>query len=98
MLFGLADFEDTWEHPLGLAADVRFVWHEFCHVLILAATGSTEFDFAHSAGDALAAIMGDPSSKLPVHWRGVTFPFVQLALRRHDREVEARVGLERYAL
>ena len=87
MLFGLADFEDTWEHPLGLAADVRFVWHEFCHVLILAATGSTEFDFAHSAGDALAAITGDPASNLPVHWRGVTFPFVPLALRRHDRDV-----------
>ena len=77
MLFGLADFEDTWKHPLGLVADVRFVWHEFCHVLILSATGSTEFDFAHSAGDALAAIMGDPASKLPEDWRGVTFPFVR---------------------
>lgn len=88
MLFGLADFADTWKHPLGLAADVRFVWHEFCHVLILAATGSTEFDFAHSAGDALAAIMCDPSSKLPARYRGVTFPFIQLPLRRHDRKVE----------
>ncbi|TYO67236.1 hypothetical protein FXV83_06350 [Bradyrhizobium hipponense] len=88
MLFGLADFADTWKNPLGLAADVRFVWHEFCHVLILAATGSTEFDFAHSAGDALAAINGDPSSKLPAPYRGVTFPFIQLPLRRHDRKVE----------
>jgi hypothetical protein len=88
MLFGLADFADTWKHPLGLAADVRFVWHEFCHVLILAATGSTEFDFAHSAGDALAAIMCDPSSKLPAACRGVTFPFIQLPLRRHNRKVE----------
>jgi hypothetical protein len=87
MLFGLADFADTWKNPLGLAADVRFVWHEFCHVLILASTGSTEFDFAHSAGDALGAIMRDPSSKLVDHWRGVTFPFIQLPLRRHDREV-----------
>ncbi len=87
MLFGLADFADTWKHPLGLAADVRFVWHEFCHVLILAATGSTEFNFAHSAGDALAAIMCDPSSKLPGAYRGVTFPFIQLPLRQHDRNV-----------
>jgi hypothetical protein len=92
MLFGLADSEDTWKNPLGLATDVRFVWHEFCHVLILAATGSTEFDFAHSAGDALAAIMSDPSSKLPAHWRGVTFPFVSLALRRHDRDVRRGWG------
>ncbi|MBR0845480.1 hypothetical protein JQ607_35275 [Bradyrhizobium liaoningense] len=92
MLFGLADFADTWRNPLGLVADVRFVWHEFCHVMILAATGSTEFDFAHSAGDALAAIMDDPSSKLNKRnddpCRGVTFPFIQLPLRRHDRRVE----------
>jgi hypothetical protein len=88
MLFGLADFADTWRNPLGLAADVRFVWHEFCHVLILAATGSTEFDFAHSAGDALAAIMDDPSSRLDHACRGVTFPFIQLPLRYHDRKVE----------
>jgi hypothetical protein len=87
MLFGLADFADSWRHPLGLAADVRFVWHEFCHVLILAATGSTEFNFAHSAGDALAAIMCDPSSRLPASYRGVTFPFIQLPLRQHDRKV-----------
>lgn len=92
MRFGLADHEDTWKNPLGLVADVRFVWHEFCHVLIFAATGSPEFGFAHSAGDALAAIMSDPSSKLPAHWRGVTFPFVQLAMRRHDRKVEAGWG------
>lgn len=92
MLFGLADFSDSWKHPLGLAADIRFVWHEFCHVLILAATGSTEFDFAHSAGDALGAIMSDPASKLPATWRGVTFPFVQLPLRRHDRKVEQGWG------
>jgi hypothetical protein len=92
MLFGLADFSDSWKHPLGLAADPRFVWHEFCHVLILAATGSTEFDFAHSAGDALGAIMCDPASKLPDTWRGVTFPFIQLPLRRHDRDVEQGWG------
>lgn len=92
MLFGLADFADTWNNPLGLVTDVRFVWHEFCHVLILAATGSTEFDFAHSAGDALAAIMCDPSSKLPAANRGVTFPFIQLPFRYHDRKVREGWG------
>ena len=57
-----------------------------------AATGSTEFGFAHSAGDALAAIMGDPASKLSADWRGITFPFVSLAMRRHDRKVEKGWG------
>ncbi|KYH02028.1 hypothetical protein SE91_29430 [Bradyrhizobium sp. DOA1] len=92
MLFGLADLADTWKHPLGLAADVRFVWHEFCHVLILAATGSTEFGFAHSAGDALGAIMCDPASKLRGRRRGVTYPYVQLPFRRHDRAVRRGWG------
>jgi len=91
MLFGLADFADTWKHPLGLAADAHFIWHEFSHVLILAATGSTEFGFAHSVGDGLAAVMSDPSSRLDGcndSCRGVTFPFVSLPMRRHDRDVE----------
>ncbi len=79
--------------PLGLAADPRWAWHEFGHVLSYAATGALEFHFAHSAGDALAAIVSDPDSKLAVdaHGRrdallsGLTFPWVKLA-RRHDRQ------------
>ena len=95
MLFGLGDLSDPWHAPLGLATDVRMVWHEFCHVLILAATGKTEFDFAHSAGDALAAIMCDPDSELAKRdsaCRGITFPFVWQPMRRHDRDVRRGWG------
>jgi hypothetical protein len=86
LLFGLGDLTDD-RFPLGMAADPRWMWHEFCHILLLASTGSTEFGFAHSAGDALAAIMSDPESRLGrdhPHTRGVTFPFVATP-RRHDR-------------
>ncbi|MBV8455963.1 MAG: hypothetical protein JO122_05045 [Acetobacteraceae bacterium] len=76
--------------PLGIASDVRIVWHEFCHALIAAATDRVEFPFAHSAGDALAAINCDPDSQLAQgRWaegyRGVTFPWTAYANRRHDR-------------
>ena len=70
--------------PFGLAADRRWMWHEFGHVLLVASTGELEFRFAHSAGDAMTAIVADPDSKLPAHLRGATFPFVFLP-RRHDR-------------
>lgn len=86
LLFGLGDLTD-FRFPLGMAADPRWMWHEFCHLLLLASTGSTELGFAHSAGDALAAIMSDPASKLArqnPHARGITFPFIA-ANRRHDR-------------
>jgi len=95
MLFGLADLDDVHHAPLGLASDPRWVWHEFCHVLLLAATDKTEFDFAHSAGDALAAIMSDPASALAALDRsagGVTFPFTEGAHRRHDRCVSCGWG------
>jgi hypothetical protein len=95
MLFGLADFNDIHRSPLGLAADPRWMWHEFCHVLLLASTGKTEFDFAHSAGDALGAVMSDAASGLvargPVA-RGVTFPFAGAPTRRHDRCVSCGWG------
>ena len=76
--------------PLGMAADMRVIWHELCHVLIAAATDELEFPFAHSAGDALAAILCDPGSKLAEgelehRFRGVTYPWVSSPLRRHDR-------------
>lgn len=77
--------------PLGIACDARWVWHEFAHALIAGATGNLELRFSHSVGDALAAINGDPESALagPAYakvYRGVTFPWVNLPLRRHDRE------------
>jgi len=95
MMFGLADLDDVHHAPLGLASDPRWMWHEFCHVLLLAATDKTEFDFAHSAGDALAAIMCDPASGLAAldsDAGGVTFPFTEGAFRRHDRCVSCGWG------
>jgi hypothetical protein len=88
--FGLADLSNSpRDFPLGLASDVRWNWHEFGHVLLMGSVGEREFRFAHSAGDALAAIVCDPSSELslPQHesgWRGATFPWATLP-RRHDR-------------
>jgi hypothetical protein len=82
--FAFGDLSDVGA-PLGIAADTRFVWHELCHALLIAATTSPEFGFAHSAGDALAAIICDLDSQVQASpWRGVTFPWVE-ALRRHDR-------------
>ena len=69
----------------SLAADRRWAWHEFAHVLQFAATGELEFRFAHSVGDALAAIVCDPD--VPPGddvLRGATFPASRLP-RRHDR-------------
>jgi hypothetical protein len=96
MRFALADLSDV-QNPLGLASDVRWIWHEFCHVLVLAGTGEREFRFAHSAGDALAAIMCDPDSDFTGNkdnkgLRGVTFPFVGTPHRRHDRDVRLGWG------
>lgn len=75
--------------PLGLAADPRWAWHEFGHVLLFAATGALEFQFAHSVGDALAAVLQDPDSMLAQpssgRARGETYPWVPTG-RRHDRE------------
>jgi hypothetical protein len=72
--------------PLGIAADARWIWHEIGHVLLAASVGELEFRFAHSAGDALAAIVADPQSALAKdpNWRGATFPWV-FTPRRHDR-------------
>jgi hypothetical protein len=72
--------------PLGIAADSRWVWHEIGHVLLTTSVGELQFRFAHSPGDALAAIVSDPESKLATdqNWRGSTFPWVFLP-RRHDR-------------
>lgn len=74
--------------PLGLAADRRWAWHEFGHVLNYAATGELEFRFAHSAGDALAAIVTDPDSQVePPHLRDrLTFPWAS-SKRSHTRPV-----------
>ncbi len=92
--FALADLSNT-RSPLGVACDPRWVWHEFGHVLLIAATGSPEFKFAHSIGDSLAAILADPESRFACDttaggantMRGMTFPWVSVPSRRHDRNV-----------
>ncbi len=75
--------------PMGLAADARWAWHEFGHVLIYAATGALELPYAHSVGDALAAVISDPESGLADDdgSRGLTFPWVATT-RRHDRNAQ----------
>jgi hypothetical protein len=96
MRFALADLVDVRE-PLGIATDVRYVWHEFGHALLAGATGgpgrkaSLELPFAHSVGDALAAINGDPESKLAndPELRGETLPWMTSDNRRHDRKADA---------
>ena len=50
--------------PLGIAADARWIWHEIGHVLLTTSVGELQFRFAHSPGDALAAIVMDPELEL----------------------------------
>jgi hypothetical protein len=69
---------------LGVAADPRWVWHEIGHAMLAGNVGELEFRFAHSPGDALAAIALDPHSQLDGRARGATFPWIFIP-RRHDR-------------
>jgi len=64
--FALADLKRSASRrePLGLAADPRWSWHEYSHVLLAASSSALELRFVHSAGDALAAILWDPPSAL----------------------------------
>lgn len=69
---------------VGMAADWRVVLHEFGHTLLWDNVGSPNFRFAHSAGDALAAIFNDAGNQAARH---LTFPWVGIA-RSHMRPVE----------
>lgn len=76
--------------PVGIAADVRVVLHEFGHTLLWDHVHSPNFGFAHSAGDSLAAILCDPQSALASDpsRRFLTFPWItSIRVRRHDRAV-----------
>jgi zinc metalloprotease ZmpB len=79
---------------VGIADDVRVVIHEFGHALLWDHVSSPNFGFAHSAGDALGAILMDPQSNAPD--RFLTFPWPQVGgaplNRRHDRQVSAGWG------
>ncbi|MFN2560276.1 MAG: hypothetical protein ABR571_03115 [Jatrophihabitans sp.] len=82
--FHLADGSDT-AHPIGLADDFRVVLHELGgHGVLYNHVSSANFGFSHSAGDSVAAILGDPGSQAPD--RFLTFPWVASVIsRRHDR-------------
>ncbi len=79
---------------VGIADDIRVVIHEFGHALLWDNVSSANFGFAHSAGDALGAILMDPTSIAPD--RFLTFPWPQTGTgpldRRHDRSVSAGWG------
>jgi hypothetical protein len=83
-----------WAEPMGITCSQRWMWHEFGHVLLAGRLGRLEFDFAHSPGDAIAAVLADPRSRIAgtedeggcARLRGVTYPFVY-STRRHDRSV-----------
>jgi hypothetical protein len=83
--FALAQLGTT----VGIAGDHRVVAHEFCHALLWDSVHSPNFGFAHSAGDALGAILNDPGSRAPD--RFATFPWIAAGTpglaRRHDRPV-----------
>jgi hypothetical protein len=80
--------------PVGIAADVRVVLHEFGHALLWDNVSSPNFGFAHSAGDSLAVILCDPGSQAPD--RFLSFPWITTSTpgidRRHDRAVAAGWG------
>lgn len=86
VMFALADLKRSASRrePLSLACDPRWSWHEYAHVLIAASTGALELPFAHSTGDAFAAIVGDPQRSVNDPLRMATFPWVYLN-RSHDR-------------
>jgi hypothetical protein len=83
--FGVAEAGQT----VGIADDIRVVIHEFGHALLWDTVSSPNFGFAHSAGDALGAILMDPISKAPDRY--LSFPWPRSGGnpmdRRHDRKV-----------
>lgn len=68
---------------VGMATAWRVVLHEFGHALLWDNVGSPNFRFAHSAGDALAAILNDAGNQAARH---LTFPWVSIG-RSHMRPV-----------
>jgi len=73
--------------PVLMGADQRVAFHECSHLILLERIHAVNFGFCHSTGDSLAVIFADPQSIAPD--RFLTFPFVPLIARRHDRDVTA---------
>ena len=88
--FMLADLGDT-ANPIGIACDPRIALHELCgHGTLFNHVNNHYFGFAHSAGDSFAAILNDPGSHAPD--RFVTFPWIAIANRHHNRSVACGWG------
>jgi hypothetical protein len=90
--FALADIDDT-ANPIGIACDWRTVLHELGgHGTLWNHINYGMFSFAHSAGDSLAAILNDPDTQMTGNNRCITFPWLPVLDRRHDRRVEEGWG------
>ena len=74
-------------NPVLAGCDQRIVFHECSHLILWERTHWGRFRFCHSTGDSLAVIFADPQSNAPD--RFLSFPFIPLANRRHDRDVAA---------
>lgn len=81
--YALAE-EDT---DVGITTSFRVVLHEFGHAILWDNVSDPNFDFAHSCGDTLAAILNDPDSDAPDRFD--TFPWADISDRRHDRDPSA---------
>jgi hypothetical protein len=77
----LSDLTDT-TNPLGRSVDKWVHWHEIGgHGILWDHVNSSNFGFAHSAGDALAAFQNDPESQL----RALPERFLYAPFRGLDR-------------
>lgn len=84
---GFAHTNTTCGSGVLMGADQRVAFHECSHMILLERIHALNFGFCHSTGDSLAVIFADPLSSAPD--RFLTFPFVPLIGRRHDRDVTA---------
>ena len=73
--------------PVLAGCDQRIVFHECSHMILWEKIHNGRLRFCHSTGDSLAIIFADPQSTAPD--RFLSFPFIPLANRRHDRDVAA---------
>jgi hypothetical protein len=84
---GFAHTNTTCGTAVLMGADQRVAFHECSHMILMERIHAGNFGFCHSTGDSLGVIFADPQSNAPD--RFLTFPFVPLINRRHDRDVTA---------
>jgi hypothetical protein len=82
---GLSYTAVSCKNPVLAGCDQRIVFHECSHLMLWEKTHWGRLRFCHSTGDSLAIIFADPQSNAPD--RFLSFPFIPLANRRHDRDV-----------